>query len=148
MMLLLQVPYQASVDHSFHEFANTTGETDRTVAVCVCLVLAILVDGYHVSFSPTLGNVPCLPPVIEDSQEFELCFGPKVFQHLTDNFVRDRSQFVPQGFQGFSKLLCVTHAICIFRRILITLVALDFIMYLLLPVVWYHDVADLLVTFY
>ena len=69
-VVLLQVPYQASVDHSFHEFARTTGEADRTVAVCICSVLALLVDGYHVSFSPALRNMPCLPAVVEDSQEF------------------------------------------------------------------------------
>ena len=34
-VVLLQVPYQASVDHSFHEFAHTAGEADRTVAVCM-----------------------------------------------------------------------------------------------------------------
>ena len=69
-VVLLQVPYQASVDHSFHEFAHTTGEADRTVTVCICSILALLVDGYHVRFSPALRNMPCLPAVVEDSQEF------------------------------------------------------------------------------
>ena len=86
-VVLLQVPYQVSVDHSFHEFTHTTGEADRTVAVCICSVLALLVDGYHVSFSPALRNMPCLPAVVEDSQEFGLCFGAKVFQHLIGDFV-------------------------------------------------------------
>ena len=35
--VLLQVPYQASVDQSFHEFARTAGEAGRTKAVCICL---------------------------------------------------------------------------------------------------------------
>ena len=43
--VLLQVPRQASVDYSFHEFARTTGEADRTVAVCFCSILALHVDG-------------------------------------------------------------------------------------------------------
>ena len=77
-VVLLQVPYQANVDHSFHEFALTTGEADMTVAVCICSVLALLVDGYHVSFSPALRNMLCLPAVVEDSQEFGLCFGAMV----------------------------------------------------------------------
>ena len=33
-----QMPYQPCVDHPFHEFAHTTGQADRTVVVCVCLV--------------------------------------------------------------------------------------------------------------
>ena len=142
--VLLQVPYQASVDHSFHEFAHTTGEADRTVAVCIYLVLALRVDGYHVSFSPALRNMPCLPAVVEDSQEFGLCFGAKVFQHLIGNFVGARGILVLQGFQGLFKLLCVKWAVHVFRWILISLVVLDFIMYLLLPVVWYHDIMMLL----
>ena len=31
---VIQVPYQAGVDHSRHDFANTTGESDGMVAVC------------------------------------------------------------------------------------------------------------------
>ena len=147
-VVLLQVPYQTSVDYSFHEFAHTIGKADRTVAVCIGSVLALLVDGYHVSFSPALRNMPCLPAVVEDSQEFGLCFGAKVFQHLIDDFVWARGLLVLQGFQGLFKLLCVEWAVHVFRWILISLVALDFIMYLLFPVVWYHDVADLLVAVY
>ena len=65
--VLLQVPYQASVDHSFPEFAYATGQADRMVAVCVRSVLAVLLDGFHVGFSPALRDMPCLPPVIGDS---------------------------------------------------------------------------------
>ena len=85
-VVLLQVPYQASVDQSFHEFAHTTGDFDSTVAVCVCSILALLVDGNHVNFSPALRNMSCLTAVVKDSQEFGLCFGAKVFQHLTGNW--------------------------------------------------------------
>ena len=146
-VVLLQVPYQASVYQSFHEFAHTTGEADRTIAVCICSILA-LVDGYRVSFSPALRNTPCLSTVVEDSRDFGLCFGVKVFQHLIGNFVGDRRLLVLQGVQGLYKLFCVKLAVHVFRWILISLVVLDFIMYFLLPVVWYHDVADLLIAVY
>ena len=114
---LLQVPFQASIDHSFHEFAHTTGarEADRTVAVCICSVLALLVDEYYVSFSPALRSMPCLPAVVENSQEFGLCFGAKVFQHLICDFVWVRGLLVLQGFQGLFKLLCVEWAVHVFR---------------------------------
>ena len=76
-VVLLQVPYHASVDNFFLEFACTTGVADRLIAVCICSVIALLVDGYHVSFSPALRNMPCLPVLVEDSQEFG--FSAKVF---------------------------------------------------------------------
>ena len=75
--VLLQVPYQASVDHSFHEFARTTGEADWTVAVCICSVLALHVDGYHVGFSPALRNMTCLPAVVEDPRSLDFALVPR-----------------------------------------------------------------------
>ena len=149
-VVLLQVPYQASVDHSFHEFAHTTGEADRTVAVCICSVLALLVDGYHVSFSPALRNMPCLPALVEDSQEFGLCFGAKVFQHFIGDLAGPGDFLSFKVFRASSNsfVLKLEWAVHVFRWILINLVVLDFIMYLLFPVVWYHDVADLLVAVY
>ena len=71
-----------------------------------------------------------------------------MFQHLIGDFVWARGLLVLQGFQGLFKLLCVEWAVHVVRWILINLVVLDFIMYLLFPVVWYHDVADLLVAVY
>ena len=67
-----------------------------------------------------------------------------MFQHLIGDFVWARGLLVLQGFQGLFKLICVEWAVHVVRWILINLVLLDFIMYLLFPVVWYHDVADLL----
>ena len=63
-----------TVDSSFPEFAHTNGEADRTVAVYVRSVLALLENGYQVSFSSALRDMPYLPAVVEDSQEFGLCF--------------------------------------------------------------------------
>ena len=74
--VLLQVPYQASVDHSFHEFAHTTGEADRTVAVSICSVLALLVDGYHVSFSPAPRNMPCLQLLLKIPRSLDFAMVP------------------------------------------------------------------------
>ena len=99
-VVLLPVPYQASVDLSSHEFANTTGETERTIAVCISSILAILVDGHHVSFSPALRNMPYLPAVVEHSREFGLCFGDQVFQHLIGNFVGGQEASCPLRFSG------------------------------------------------
>ena len=56
--------------------------------------------------------------------------------------------FVLQGFQSLFKLLCVQWAVYVFRWILISLVVLDFIMHLMLAVVWHHGVTDLLITVY
>ena len=115
------MPYQEIADQSYHEFAHTTDEADRTVAVCVALILALLVDGYHVSLPPALRDMPCLPAVVEDSQGFGLCFSAKVFQHLIGNCVGARRFLVLLGFQGFFKLLCVRQPVHLFRWILITL---------------------------
>ena len=133
-VVLLQVPFQPHVDQSFHAFAPTD-EADRTIGVCICSIFVLLVNEYHVSFSPALRNMPYLPAVVEDSQEFELCFGAKVFQHLIGNFVGARRLLVLQGFQGILKLHCVKWAVHVFRWIVISLVVVDFIMYMLLPVV-------------
>ena len=105
-MLFFSRCHLGSVDLSFHDFAHSTGEADRTATVCVRSILALLVHGYHVSFSPALRDMPSLPAVTEDSQVFGLCFSARVFQHLLGNFVRTRRFFVLQGFRGFFKLLC------------------------------------------
>ena len=79
--------------------------------------------------------MPCLPAVVEDSQEFGLCFGVKMFQHLIGDFVWARGLLVLQGFHGLFNLICVKWAVHVFRWILVSLVVLDFIMYLLPTVV-------------
>ncbi|KAL8566937.1 hypothetical protein ACOMHN_059737 [Nucella lapillus] len=55
------------------------GKLPTAIAVSPGFVVALLVDGHHVSFSPALWNMPCLPAVVEESKEFGLCFGAKVF---------------------------------------------------------------------
>ena len=114
-VVLLLLPYHSSVDQSFHDFAHTTGEADRTPAVCVRPVRALLVDRYHVRFWPALMDMPCLQAVIEDCQEFGLCFGAKVFQNIVGNFVRARRLLVLQGFHGFFKLLSLKRSVHILR---------------------------------
>ena len=120
------------------------------VAVRVCSVLTLLVDGYHVSFSRRLwGTCPVFQVLLKDFQEFGLYFGAKVFQHLLGNFVGARRFLVSRGFKASSNSFMLNGLyIIILRWVSITLVALEFVLYFLLPVVLCHSAVGLLIAVY
>ena len=71
-VFFLKVPTKPDVYKPFHELSNTANEADWFVAIHFSSVFALLVDWYHVSFSPSLWYVTCRPTVVEDGQEFGL----------------------------------------------------------------------------
>ena len=71
-VVFLQVPAKTGVYKLLHELSNTASKADWSVAIHFGSVFALLVDWYHVSFSPSLWYVTCRPTVVEDGQVFGL----------------------------------------------------------------------------
>ena len=63
---------------------------------------------------------------------------------VSSNLLGAKRHFVLQSSQGVVKILCVSRLVHVLCWTLVALLILDFIMYLLYPVVWYSDVADML----
>ena len=97
--VVFQVPYQACVDRSFHEFAHTTGGADRTVAVSVCSILTLLVDWYHVCFSPALRTCPVFQLLLKISRSFDFASLPKCSGILLV-ILLSQEIYCPSGFSS------------------------------------------------